>query len=110
MSGQMSIFDYVEPPKIAEHIVTAKCMGCKYRFFKHGKSEGMGCELAKDIPCTYTPRKKCGTCKHFQHYVSGLGEIYHGTSCVVDAPFAVDVYEDNDACEKWEETTEEVSE
>ena len=45
--------------------------------------------------------EKCGTCDYFVHYVCGLGGIYHGTACAVNAPFARDVDAADDACDKW---------
>lgn len=48
------------------------------------------------------PSKACGTCVHFFHYVSGLGEIYHGTACGKDRPLAVNKQPDDPACEYYE--------
>lgn len=46
--------------------------------------------------------KKCGSCNHFFSYVSGLGEIYHGTACGKDRPLAVNKQPDDPACEYYE--------
>lgn len=101
---QMTIFDYVKP-EIKPQIVSPRCISCKWRVFLHGhgRSGIMACGLDKEFGCKYEERHKCGTCKYFVHYVCGPGDIYNGTACTVNAPFAEDVDEGNDACGKWEE-------
>ena len=96
---QMTIFDFVQP-EVKPKVITSKCLQCKYHFFKHGKETGMGCDRADG--CEFTARHTCGTCKYFHHYVCGLGDIYSGTACTVSAPFAKDVDENQDACDRWE--------
>ena len=103
IEGQLSLFDFI--PKEYTRTISSKCLECKYRFYKHGKTTGLGCDLSREIPCTFTPRHKCGSCKYFGNYVCGPRDIYHGTHCVVNAPFSVDVEASDDACNKWEEQT-----
>jgi hypothetical protein len=45
--------------------------------------------------------KTCETCGHFFHYVSGPGEIYHGTACGKDRPLSVDKWPDAPACKYY---------
>lgn len=97
---QLTIFDIMQSEKKPKEI-SSKCYKCKYHFFKYGKETGISCDRADG--CEFTQRYTCGTCKHFQHYVCGLGDIYSGTSCVLNAPFAIDVDEDQDACKEWKE-------
>ena len=105
---QMTIFDFI--PKEHTRTITSKCMGCKYHYFRHGKTTGIGCELSKEYPCKFTPRHNCGTCKYFGEYVCGLGDIYHGTHCKINAPFAVNVEAEDEACDKWEQGKAEIME
>jgi len=54
-------------------------------------------QLPKEKP------KACASCSHFFNYVSGLGEIYHGTACGKNRPFAVDKAPEDPACDDYEE-------
>ena len=75
--GQMTIFDY-EQPEIKPKEIGPKCLKCKYRFFKHGKEEGLSCDRADG--CEFTPWQTCRTCEHMSRSVYGLME-YHGFAC-----------------------------
>ena len=101
---QMTIFDF-EKPEIKPQIVSPKCISCKWRAFTHGRGNSgtMVCSLDQEFGCKYEQRHKCGTCEYFFHYISGPGDIYHGTACQYNAPFAEDVDEGQDACNHWKE-------
>lgn len=47
--------------------------------------------------------RSCRTCRHFAHYVAGLGEWIHGTACLRDRPYAHDVEPGKPACEHYQE-------
>lgn len=123
--GQMSLFDIIKPKndenlqKTAEYCKNLTlfdpcdyltwCDWCAYQDKAKcctydeplGRSciRGSGFKPAKKLPKT---RKKCGTCAHFFHYVSGLGEIYHGTACGKNRPWSVDKLPEDLACEQYQ--------
>lgn len=53
------------------------------------------------------PDRTCGACYYFRQYVCGLGDIYHGTMCTVNAPLAVNLEDNHEACERFEPYGEE---
>lgn len=109
--GQMSLFDIIEQPEPAfdpDDFLTW-CDWCAYQDKAKcctydeplGRSciRGSGFKPAKKLPKT---RKKCGSCAHFHEVVSGPGDIYHGTACLKDRPWAHFKEPDDPACEYYE--------
>ena len=133
MDGQMSLFDFINKPEAKPEPQRARkpsedyplrepcgrhcdveCFSKKcyirrgYIWHPEGRHNWLrddnGRIMIGPKDCDWEPKgQTCGTCQFFRNYTSGLGEIYHGTSCVKNAPFAVDVDADRNSCEYWRE-------